>query len=260
MTPPMFSVITICLNNKDGLIRTYQSLKSQSCDDYEWIIVDGVSTDGTVEFLKSLPKTDMISWKSEADSGLYDAMNKGMALARGDYLLFLNSGDELTGTDVLEVVKANALQNSKPSLIYGDALELCQDGSCVRKNAYSWKRVWYGMFTHHQSIFYSRKKLGKQNYRLDYRIAADYAFTCEFLMRVDDVHYVDVPICLFEGGGLTSSGKVHIEGMREQWKIGRDIMKRSFVQRLGVLSAHLVKHVLKRVSPKLYKWMRYKEI
>jgi len=260
MTPPMFSVITICLNNKDGLIRTYDSLRSQSCDDYEWIVVDGVSTDGTVEFLKSLPKTDKILWKSEADSGLYDAMNKGMALASGDYLLFMNAGDELADSSILSEVKSAAEKFSFPSLIYGDAYEQVDNGGKILKKAKGESWIWYGMFTHHQSILYKRNRTGGIHYRLEYKLAADYAFTSEFMrLNPSSIYYVSIGICVFEGGGLTSTWQAHVQGMKEQWKVGRAIQGKGAVFSFVTLFLHLLKHAAIRISPSLVRKIRYKK-
>ena len=85
---PFFSIITVNLNHLEGLTRTAASIAGQSCDDYEWIVVDGGSNDGSVGFLES----SSARWSSEADSGIYDAMNKGTQQSRGHYLLFLNAG------------------------------------------------------------------------------------------------------------------------------------------------------------------------
>ena len=74
-----FSIVTVCLNDVDGLRKTRQSIVSQSCDDYEWVVIDGQSTDGSVDFLQGITQEDLI-WISEKDSGIFDAMNKGIEL------------------------------------------------------------------------------------------------------------------------------------------------------------------------------------
>src|SRR5258706_1204581 len=94
------SIITINLNNKDGLANTIQSVIGQSCDDYEYIVIDGASVDGSVEVINKY--RDRIDyWVSEKDSGIYQAMNKGIKASSGDYLWFLNSGDSLVNEDVV---------------------------------------------------------------------------------------------------------------------------------------------------------------
>lgn len=255
---PLFSIVSVCLNNLGGLKRTRESLLIQTYRDFEWLVVDGASTDGTVKFLQSLEEVEC-RWVSEPDEGLYDAMNKGMEMASGQYLLFLNSGDELASSDVLEQVARVARESDFPALIYGDAFEKTQEGKIVLKPAYSADRIWYGMFTHHQAMFYRRDAVGKQRYRPEYRIAADYGFTCEFLNKYTDAVYMPLPVCLFEGGGITSSGNIHLRGMKEQWLIGREILRRTFAQRFFVLALHLAKHGLMRLAPSLYRRLRFRE-
>jgi glycosyltransferase involved in cell wall biosynthesis len=98
---PKLSIITINLNNKDGLLKTIESVVNQTSKDFEYVVIDGASVDGSVEALKNFSdRIDVIV--SEKDSGIYNAMNKGIQLSKGEYLLFLNSGDWLLGNDVLE--------------------------------------------------------------------------------------------------------------------------------------------------------------
>ena len=99
----LFSVITVCRNNLNELILTHASLSGQNCPDYEWIVIDGGSTDGTKEWLEG--NHDPARWISENDAGIYDAMNKGAAMANGDYLVFMNSGDEFYDPNVLSKIE-----------------------------------------------------------------------------------------------------------------------------------------------------------
>ena len=95
-----FSVITINYNHKEGLIHTIKSVLCQTCTDFEYIIIDGGSTDGSAEVIKEYDKA-IAYWVSEKDNGVYHAMNKGVAQAHGDYLIFMNSGDCFHSSDVL---------------------------------------------------------------------------------------------------------------------------------------------------------------
>lgn len=116
-TSPLFSIITVTLNNIAGLKETHRSLKLQTFRDFEWIVMDGGSNDASADYLKT---TDA-QWHSEKDEGLYDAMNEGIARAKGDYLLFLNAGDMFADAGILEEIAKHA--EKKPDFIYGDALE-----------------------------------------------------------------------------------------------------------------------------------------
>src|SRR5215213_3812369 len=98
---PQFSIISINLNNAEGLQKTFDSVFNQTFTDFEYIIIDGGSSDGSEEIIKE--NADKFSyWVSEKDDGIYDAMNKGIAKATGDYLLFLNSGDHLLDSSILQ--------------------------------------------------------------------------------------------------------------------------------------------------------------
>jgi len=105
------SIVTVNLNNLPGLISTVKSIRSQSAQCFEHIIIDGGSTDGAVDFLRSISDLDT-RWASEPDTGVFDAMNKGAALARGEYIYFLNSGDRFVDSDVLASIE-NELQQDR---------------------------------------------------------------------------------------------------------------------------------------------------
>jgi len=255
---PTFSIITVCWNDQVGLEKTYQSLLQQECKDFEWIVVDGNSTDASKLFLKGLPE-GVCAWSSEPDNGLYDAMNKGLHKSTGRYVTFLNSGDIFADGQVLAVIKSEALGQDSPDFIYGDGLEHISDEENILKKARSHKWLWYGMFTHHQSMFYKRELIGSLKYRLEYKLAADYGFTTEFLKKSDEITYVPTPICVFEGGGLTSTGSAHILGMKEQWRVGRKLQGKSFVFSLATLSLHLMKHAALRLAPSIVQALRYKK-
>ena len=125
------SVITINYNDKDGLLRTAKSVVEQTFKDYEWLVIDGGSTDGSQEIMGQF--SAHIAWGvSEPDGGIYEAMNKGLAKASGDYVQFLNSGDSFIDRDVLERVFAD---NLLADVNYGD--QWCVlDGSIIEKRRY----------------------------------------------------------------------------------------------------------------------------
>ena len=113
---PKLSIITINLNNKDGLRKTIESVISQTFEDFEYILIDGASTDGSVEVISQF-ETRLKYWISEPDNGIYHAMNKGIKKAKGDYCLFLNSGDYLDNSTILECIFES---NHKEELLYGN--------------------------------------------------------------------------------------------------------------------------------------------
>ncbi len=209
----LFSIITITRNNLEGLKATSRSLAAQNCNDYEWIVIDGASDDATTDYLQS----SAANWVSETDAGIYDAMNKGLFRAKGEYLLFMNAGDLFASPCVLdEIGKSLECRSVKPDFIYGDAME---NGN--RKTARRHTSIKNGMFTHHQAMLYRRDAIGELLYDTSYIIAADYDFTCRFLMKNNNSLYIPLPVCIFETGGI--SQREADTGRKEQsvirWKL-----------------------------------------
>ena len=110
------SIITVNLNNRDGLLRTIESVISQTFKDFEWIVIDGGSTDGSKELIEQYAD-HFAYWVSEPDTGIYNAMNKGIKMAKGEYMQFLNSGDFLRSSTILYDVFSIM---PKADIIYGN--------------------------------------------------------------------------------------------------------------------------------------------
>ena len=251
---PLFSIITVCLNDKEGLERTFRSVRNQECDSFEWIVVDGQSTDGTVEFLQELQE-QYVHWLSEPDEGLYDAMNKGIERASGEYLLFLNAGDELAAKDVLGKV-ADAIEiGGRPDLLYGNTFERTAEGRLLHKQSSPHTRIWYGMFAHHQSIFYKRATVGELRYRLEYPIGSDYAFTGEMLGRSANIVRLPFAVAIFAQGGLSFSE--FSQAKNDYWKIKRDVLRYSLASRVFTRLAFNGMHFVRFHMPAIYRWLRF---
>lgn len=239
-----FSVVTICYNVKDELKRTLRSLWAQTygstgadlagdcgggddggkfagdcigngkfafgnslagdCGGYESIVVDGGSSDGTAAFLRREKR--IARYVSEPDRGVYDAMNKGLRLCRGDFVIFMNAGDEFFNPRVLE--RAAAVLRAHPDcrFLFGDACLVGEDGHC-RFREYDAPVTTQNIC--HQSIFYDRRlfaELGMYDER--YRIVADYDFNLRAIAGNGVVPYhFSYPVCRFYEGGLSSGGK-----------------------------------------------------
>jgi putative colanic acid biosynthesis glycosyltransferase len=167
---PLISVITVTLNSGNDLVKSRQSVTEQSLENIEHVVVDGGSLDETTNFLSCDPDA-RLRWVSEADDGIYDAMNKGVRLARGKLIMFLNAGDVLYHKDVLAKFM---------DLYYSDdgyALYLCKvkknSGKIINPILPSLKRRWK-MPTYHQGIIYTRKALIALPFDTRFRLAADY--------------------------------------------------------------------------------------
>jgi putative colanic acid biosynthesis glycosyltransferase len=231
-----FSIITVTRNNLDGLKVTHASIGAQIFSDFEWIVIDGASDDGTPAYLATTHAT----WVSEPDHGIYDAMNKGLDRARGDYVLFLNAGDTLVGPDILEhIAKYDA------DFIYGDSLE-----GGHYKRARSHRHALTGMFTHHQAMFYKRAPVTGLRFDTAYRIAADYKFTLEALRRAQNIHYAPLPLCHFEPGGLSQQQAG--AGRMEQFRIRRALGFCSPPVNTAIMLAQTALMGLRRHCPGVY--------
>ena len=250
------SVVSVCYNNLAGLKETWDSVRGQSCQEWEWVVIDGGSTDGTPEFLGAIGDA-RLRWVSEKDRGIYDAMNKGLERATGTYVTFLNSGDLFSDAEVLAEVVRAARSHGAPDLCYGDAYEKAPDGALLRKVALSHRRVWYGMFTHHQAMFYRRAFVGAQRYPTHYKIGGDYAFTAEVLARGGRAYRLPRPLCIFEKGGL--SERAAADGRADVWRVQKEVLRMSFPARLAVRVAHMSIHGLKGLSPGVYRALRFRK-
>ena len=247
MTSPLFSIVTITLNNIDGLEKTHKSINAQTFKDYEWIVIDGASTDGTIDFLEQSNTT----YISEADDGLYDAMNKGIKRATGTYIVFMNAGDCFASTNTLETIAEHA-KNTNPDFIYGDALEIL-DGTEIYKHARPDYMMLSGMITHHQSMIYKRDEIDDLEYDLKYKIAADYDFTLRFLENAKNTIHIPAPLCVFESGGISET--CALKGRIEQFKIRRNL-KVSLIDNLKTFITQTLVYILRKISPRIYWWLK----
>lgn len=176
------SIITVCYNNLEGLKRTYESVRSQtSRNEIEWIIIDGASTDGTPDWLKA-HTAEIDKWVSEPDSGIFNAMNKGIRLATGEYCLFMNSGDPLSSSDVIE-----------KCLPYLDGADLIYGDQKVYDPKNGKSDYWHAKYPMrpvdlmdstlpHQATFIRTALHKTKLYREDIGIMGDYIFFCELII------------------------------------------------------------------------------
>lgn len=202
----LFSIITINLNNKVGLERTIQSVVNQIFREYEYIIIDGNSNDGSLEIIKKYQKY-ISKWKSEPDKGIYDAMNKAIRLANGKYLLFLNSGDYLLNDKVLEQVSFCDL---KADVVCGNLIWKSSENEFldVSIEKITFEHFFRASIPHPASFF--RRELfnfvGFFNENL--KIVADW----EFYLRAFFIHrcsykHINITISVFNTDGISSNQK-----------------------------------------------------
>jgi putative colanic acid biosynthesis glycosyltransferase len=256
MLEPQFSVITIALNNLSGFMETKASTEVQSFRDFQWIIIDGGSNDGTPELLRLLVHSNL-AWVSEPDRGLYDAMNKGLNLANGRYIIFMNSGDRFADKDVLKRVDGLIAQTERPDFIFGDAFEENAKGQLLLKRAMPPREIRRGMFTHHQAMIYARKTIGEARYDLRFRVAADYHLTCRMFAKGIRTIRTDFPICVNKRAGF--SEKNARIGRRENIAIQKEVLQVGLVRRAYNYASFVTCATLRTHMRGLYDRIRFRQ-
>ena len=175
----LLTIITINFNNLNGLKKTIDSVVSQEFQDFEYIIIDGGSTDGSKNLIEHYNKR-LAYWVSEKDGGIYNAMNKGIEKSKGKYLLFLNSGDELYKNNVLSYIR-----NFKEDLIYFDVYFYNSSSSFVHKYPYKLNFNYFLKYSlPHQATLISRSLFNRVGlYNEQYKICSDWAFFIDAIFK-----------------------------------------------------------------------------
>lgn len=213
------SVITINYNNKDGLLKTIESVINQTCQDFEYIIIDGASSDGSVDVIKA--NADKITyWVSENDTGIYNAMNKGTKAAHGDYCLFLNSGDIFLDNSVIERVY---LYDFSTDIISGSIK--CTDGRYVKAPEKVTMKTFIVGSLPHQATLIRRELLLDNPYDERLGLCGDWRFFIQVLIY-KNVSYTTIPIVisLFDTNGISSIESKQSERRQYELQLCRDII------------------------------------
>lgn len=212
------SVVTVSYNAADTIEETIRSVVNQTYDNIEYIIIDGGSTDGTVDIIKKY--ADRITyWVSEPDKGIYDAMNKGIAVATGDYINFMNAGDTFADVNTIKVV-SNIISDSKNSfdIYYGDTIYVYSYGE-VMVPGLSLKTIEKRLPYCHQSSFVRISIHKTDLFNLGFRYCADYNFVyCGVKIKNYSVSHIPIIISRYEAEDGVSS-KMFKSSWREKYKI-----------------------------------------
>ena len=201
------SIITINYNNRLGLQKSIDSVVMQTCKDFEWIVIDGGSTDGSRELIEH-HKGDISYWCSEADGGIYNAMNKGIAQAKGEYCLCLNSGDWLCSRDVLSVVIPYL--NGDDFIVGNVYMSSDPTKSMVKESHFSDSGViWVlNQFAYpHQGTFIKRSVFEKYGlYREDLKISSDWWLSYNaIILGKATIKYIPCDISIYDTNGISST-------------------------------------------------------
>ena len=257
MPAPKIAVVSVCLDDRSGLQRTFSSLNSQIEAPYEWIVADGGSTDGTVEWLSTLDRPSL-RWTSERDGGIYFGMNRALGEVRAEYVLFLNSGDSFADPTVLaQVGKALADAPMAPALLFGDCYVADKDGTSHLRRARSARWSPIGMPTSHQAMFF-RSDAIRPGFDTRYRLSADYAAVLRLYAtrRGTDFMYLPIPLCRFELGGRSEQQRA--AGLGEDYRIRGEVLGMNFAPRVILHAAHHVQGFVKRQLPSVHRLLRYR--
>lgn len=224
------SIITINYNNKNGLLRTIESVEAQTFRDFEWIIIDGASSDGSKDLIEK--KSAQFSyWCSERDNGVYHAMNKGIVKAKGTFVLFLNSGDRLHDKDVL--IKVFSKQYTS-DIIYGDCYSIYKNKIEENKQP---ELITLSTISNrtiaHQSSFIRTSLFEKNLYDESFRIAADWKWFLYAFFNNRKFEHINVFVSDFYCDGISSDPKYIDVHIKERQKTIDEVLKSVLGQIVG---------------------------
>lgn len=247
------SIITVNLNNKTGLDHTFESINNQSWQSFEYIVIDGGSNDGS---LLSIEQNKRINtYISEPDLGVYDAMNKGIKLASGEYLLFLNSGDQLHQANTLELVNS---QLERDDIIYGNLEFVSQNSSnyvYVYPSTLTFQFLFNKSLGHPATFIKKALFLEYGYYEISYKIIADWVFFINTIVkRQVKTKHINTTISLFEDNGMSSLPENQNQILQDREKFLKsefELLYSDFVE------FNRLQHELKKIkSAKGFKWLK----
>ncbi|QMJ04101.1 colanic acid biosynthesis glycosyltransferase WcaE [Citrobacter freundii] len=219
----LLTIITVAFRNLQGIVKTHASLAhlAQAGDiSFEWIVIDGGSADGTQAFLENLNGENRLRFVSEPDNGIYDAMNKGIALARGRFALFLNSGDILHA-DAASFIRQLKTQSDK-AMVIGDALLDFGDGNKIKRRAKPGWYIYHSLPASHQAIFFPVSGLHTWRYDLQFNVSSDYALAAKLYKSGYAFKKLSGLVSEFSMGGVSTTN--NLELCRDAKKVQRQIL------------------------------------
>lgn len=206
------SIITINRNNAVGLEKTLESVASQIFKEFEYIVIDGASTDGSVEVIEKYEsKFGHLKWISEPDRGIYNAMNKGVRMATGDYIQILNSGDCLASDDIIERMLVAVEEAGNPSILYGNMVKCFPNGRKMVDKCFAGQEItMLGMFTgtlNHDPTYIRCDLFEKYGYYDEsLKIVSDWKWYMQAIIMGDEKpKYVDLDVTLFDMTGISEN-------------------------------------------------------
>lgn len=243
MNKPKVTVVTVVRNAPAALRVTAGSVLSQTYGNLEYVIVDGASTDGTADFARSLgDKVDVLI--SEPDKGIYDAMNKGVRAASGEWVIFMNAGDTFYSADTIERVFDSA-DYSGCGVVYGDVAKRNADGELEMKKAGAPCNS-HRMFFCHQSAFYRRSDILAEEFDISHRMSADIHQVKRLYKKGVKFCQTDIPVAVFDTGGVSNVRRS--AGLRDNISVVCELD--GFVDRMRLLPKLYVPYLMCRLRGK----------
>jgi len=214
MDEPKLTVVTVTLNCVKDIETTIQSVINQRYNNLEYIIIDGGSSDGTINIINKY-SSKISKILIESDKGIYDAMNKGLSMATGKWIAFMNAGDYYSNEDVLSILMQDIKNDSSAKVVYGDTIYLEKDGSSNLQRGAGKEKLKkiiskYQPYTH-QAVLYEISNLEDCRYNLKYKITADYDVCCRYWRKYgySSYHYIPIVVCYYKNfDGLSSNPNV----------------------------------------------------
>ena len=221
---PLFSIITVTYNAGGKIVNTIESVYKQECIDYEYILVDGASDDDTIDVIvehKNMFEAKGIEYRyiSQNDKGIYDAMNKGVSLADGRWIIFLNAGDMFYDINTLYTISQFVDKQDDIDVVFGDTIEFKHNGMVRYKMAQPLNNILREMPFCHQSSATKKELLLKWQFDLSYKICSDYDFFLGCYQNGCSFKYLQMPLSRYEFGGLSSNEKFEILFLNERLEI-----------------------------------------
>lgn len=209
-----FTIITVCMNAAEYIEQTIQSLLCQTYQNYEYIIKDGNSTDDTRAIIDSLvSECENIHIISSKDKGLYDAMNQGVDMAKGEYIYFLNAGDCFADENVLMRI-SESIEAYEADMVYGNVIQIAGDKRCIRKYGKICKKKFFflsGDCICHQALFAKRDLFVKKNFDLQYKVCADKDWELFHIFNHATLHNINYQIATILVDGFAKNHVMDFE-------------------------------------------------
>lgn len=240
----MFSIVTVVLDEYEELSKTFNSIINQSYNNIEWVVIHGGKNKSIIQFVLKQKDCIEIKYISEQDEGIYDAMNKGVSLSSGDFILFLNAGDILHDESViLNVFNSITKNDSYPDVVFGAAELLFSNGMrIVRKPKDIYSYIWHGLPANHQATYYRNTSIKRMPYDLKYKVCGDYYIIARLFIEKIDVLMIQNVLADFKIGGSSYQNPRLL--IKDSYEIQKKILRIPII--LRILSA--VKRVVVIVS------------